>query len=529
MPAEQAFTTEELAVIARPAVVNVRSSDGSGTGWVYRIDASGNAWILTNEHVVDNDATVRIYPANGGGPYLADVIGTDELRDLAVVRFCCDSGLRAFELASRNEVRQGSEVLAFGYPYRAGVLSDLSVSDGIISSVGYYGRRDSYTVQTTAESNPGNSGGPLVNMFGKVVGTIRASVDFSPSGSPIDGIAFAVAARTIRDRLPALESGAGRAPTATPTPTPTPIPPPSCIRSSDPSVDASRSLVLVAVGNTDQRTLDAVERRCVAEALSTPINEIPAVETGYKLADGFNPGDDEVVVNSSGDLILIFAEIPGSSGGFKPLIAEGQVKFFGRVCRGGKNCDEAHFQDLSGSYINLDEDLVAGSRDISPQIRTTAQVPADVYLRIEMIGYYTPDATAPVSTPTSTPTSGSSSQPGPFSAVIYDGWVTANNDPSDLEGMTLSAKIGDWVSESVTVGQDTPDLNGFKNLTVNPPPELLGSQVIFLLSGTVESTTTDYYAIINDDGSECTTCPINFPEFRREFTIDFPNLPSVRP
>ena len=122
-----------------------------------------------------------------------------------------------------------------------------------------------------------------------------------------------------------------------------------------------------------------------------------------------------------------------------------------------------------------------------------------------------------------------SQQPPPFSAVIYDGWVTVTNDPTGLEGFTLSAKVGDWVSESVTIGDGTPDLNGFKNLTVNPPSELIGNQVTFLLNGEVESTTTDFYAVIADDGSICTSCPIDFPQFRFEFEIDFPSRPTGGP
>ncbi len=61
-----------------------------------------------------------------------------------------------------------------------------------------------------------------------------------------------------------------------------------------------------------------------------------------------------------------------------------------------------------------------------------------------------------------------------LSAVIYDGWVTVGNDPLGLTGLTLSAKVGEWVSDSVIIGEGTPDLNGFKDLTIEPPSELLG-------------------------------------------------------
>ena len=115
-----------------------------------------------------------------------------------------------------------------------------------------------------------------------------------------------------------------------------------------------------------------------------------------------------------------------------------------------------------------------------------------------------------------------------LSAVIYDGWVTVGSDPLGLTGLTLSAKVGEWVSESVTIGEGTPDLNGFKDLTIEPPRELLGGQITFLLGGTVEATNTDYYAIILDDGSVCTTCEITFPIFR-EINLDFPSRPTGAP
>ena len=68
------------------------------------------------------------------------------------------------------------------------------------------------------------------------------------------------------------------------------------------------------------------------------------------------------------------------------------------------------------------------------------------------------------------------------------------------------------------------DLNGFEDLTVSPPAELLGQEVKFLLGGTVESTTTDYYAIIAPDGSILSNEPIGIPIFRT-VQLDFPSRP----
>ena len=344
---------------------------------------------MTNEHVVEQEATVQVFPASGGGQFTGEVLGTDALRDLAVVKACCKSGLRALELATPDEVRQGAEVVAFGYPYRAGVFSDLSVSDGIISTIGYYQQRDSYTVQTTAEINPGNSGGPLVNMFGKVVGTVRSSIDFTPGGRPIDGIGFAVASRTIRDRLTALESGAGRTPTPTPTitPSPTPIPTPSVFSTPVPS---GWSLLVVAVGDSNQRVLDAGKRRAIAYSLGLMDEQVPKVEDGFRMVQNSDQQNNEVYITTSGDGTIVFTKILSSFDGYKPLEIEGPIRFFGRVCRDGSNCNQAYFQNLLG-YISLDEDVASGRADISPWMKITASIPVGHSVRIEMIAYYTSD------------------------------------------------------------------------------------------------------------------------------------------
>ena len=403
-PGERVYTTEELAAFARPSVVCVWTSGGCATGWVYKVDKSGRVWVMTNQHVVDDNVAATIYPTIGGGPFTGDVIGVDELRDFAVVRFCCDQRLMALELAGIDEVRLGADVVAFGYPYRARVVSGLSISNGIVSLVEFNHQRDSWLVQTDAAINPGNSGGPLVDKFGKVVGTVSLRVLRTPGGRPIDNIGFAVASRTIAERLSALESGSGRVPTATPTVTPTPmrIPPPA-IRPT--AVPASWDLVLVAVGDVDQRVLDANKRRVVSDWLGVPAGDLPAVEAGYRLVARGDEQSSEVNVVASGTYIMMFAEIPSYFGGYRPYLVEGPVKFYGRVCRDGEDCDRAVFRELSG-FIGLDEDVGSGSRNVAPWMALTASLPAGWSLRIEVVAYYTSRAAMPTSTatPTAVPT-----------------------------------------------------------------------------------------------------------------------------
>ena len=116
--------------------------------------------------------------------------------------------------------------------------------------------------------------------------------------------------------------------------------------------------------------------------------------------------------------------------------------------------------------------------------------------------------------------------PPQLAAVIFDGRVTVAGSPLDLQGLTLIARVGDWTSEPVTLGDGTPDLNGFEDLTVNPPSELLGQEVRFILGGSVEATTTDYYADIAPDGTILRNNPIVFPVFRTVM-LDFPSYPET--
>ena len=307
---------------------------------------------------------MSVFPAEGGGSYSGEVIGTDELRDLAVVRICCITGLRALEMAKVSEMRQGSEVVAFGYPYRARVLSGLSVSDGIISAVDYNAARASYLVQTDAAINPGNSGGPLVNKRGKVVGIVASKVERTPGGRPIDNIAFAVASRTIRARLADLEAGTGRIATATPTEThtPTPIPPP---RVKPTQVPSGWDPVLVAVGDGDQRVLDANKRRVISDWLGISATDVPQVETGYGLVEHGDVLNNEVHFGASGLWVVTFAEITSRFIGYKPYLVSTPIKFYGRVCRDAENCDQAVFREL-GDFVQIDEDVSGGMVDLAP-------------------------------------------------------------------------------------------------------------------------------------------------------------------
>ena len=181
----------------------------------------GAAIVVTNLHVVDQGdrVTVRV---NDSKTLSAVFLGYDALRDLAVLRVCCDASLQGSPLSVRR-VSPGESVYAMGYPLG---IDQASVTSGKVSRVTYDRMSERWMVQTDAPINPGNSGGPLFTLDGEVIGINTSVVRESSTGRAVEGFGFAVSARTVLQVLPSLKAGTigpPPSPTATPTPTPRPI------------------------------------------------------------------------------------------------------------------------------------------------------------------------------------------------------------------------------------------------------------------------------------------------------------------
>jgi putative serine protease PepD len=163
-----------------------------GTGFV--LDGKGD--IVTNEHVVDGATSVSVkFPR--GATYRARVVGTDASTDLAVVRVDAPRRvLHPLSLGDSSTVEVGDGVVAIGAPF--GLAG--SVTSGIVSALhreieapndfGIEG-----AIQTDAAINHGNSGGPLLNMRGQVIG-VTAQIKSESGGS--DGVGFAIPSNTVR-------------------------------------------------------------------------------------------------------------------------------------------------------------------------------------------------------------------------------------------------------------------------------------------------------------------------------------------
>src|SRR4029079_3651356 len=160
------------------------SSLGSG----FIIDASGI--VVTNNHVISDADEVHVI-LNDGTRLKAEVVGRDQKTDLALLRVKSDKPLKAVKFGDSEKLRLGEWVVAIGNPFSLGG----TVTAGIVSARNRdinSGPYDNY-IQTDASINRGNSGGPLFNLDGEVVGINTAII--SPSGGSI-GIGFAVPSKT---------------------------------------------------------------------------------------------------------------------------------------------------------------------------------------------------------------------------------------------------------------------------------------------------------------------------------------------
>ena len=178
---------------------------GSGIGSGFLIDREGH--IVTNNHVIAGATEIAV-TLSDGSEITAQKLGTSPADDLAIIKVSASEvkGIKPLELADSSKVRPGQLAVAIGSPFR----QFNSITVGIVSGTGrgpssVLLRPIPDMIQTDAPLNPGNSGGPLVNLEGEVIG-VASSVRTSGLGNQMEQfrIGFAVPSNTVKGLLPEL-------------------------------------------------------------------------------------------------------------------------------------------------------------------------------------------------------------------------------------------------------------------------------------------------------------------------------------
>jgi putative serine protease PepD len=206
--ASAALSVGQIAKADTPSVVEIDATQGGtqspfpggrqgggtaqGTGFVY--DTKGD--IVTNQHVVDGATSVSV-KFSDGSTYKGTVVGTDAATDLAVVHVNAPaSKLKPLALADSSAVAVGDGVVAIGNPFGL----DGTVTSGIVSALNREIVSPDNTpiegaIQTDAAINHGNSGGPLLNLEGQVIG-VTSQIQSDSGGN--DGVGFAIPSNTVK-------------------------------------------------------------------------------------------------------------------------------------------------------------------------------------------------------------------------------------------------------------------------------------------------------------------------------------------
>jgi putative serine protease PepD len=187
---------------AKDAVVYISAQTGQGTATGSGFVVSSDGKIITNEHVVDGATSVTVKIGTSGKEQTAQVLGADASKDLALLKV--DTGstkLHALSFGDSSNLQVGDNVYAIGNPYGL----DHTLTSGIVSALNRdiqapSGATIPGAIQTDAALNPGNSGGPLLDADGKVVG-VNSQIASSGSSSGEAGnvgIGFAIPSKLVK-------------------------------------------------------------------------------------------------------------------------------------------------------------------------------------------------------------------------------------------------------------------------------------------------------------------------------------------
>ena len=195
---------------SRTVLVKVDSEQGEGGGTGVVLDA-GKGHILTNFHVVNGGTGFQVGVEEDSRQ--AELIAAAPCDDLALLKIDDSDGLDSIELASQDDISQGDDVVALGFPANASLEDNLSSTAGTVSVVKSKFRLSApdapaleNVVQIDVALSPGNSGGPLVNKEGKLVG-VNTAIVTEIQGAPIQGQGYAIGVDRVKELVDDLQDG----------------------------------------------------------------------------------------------------------------------------------------------------------------------------------------------------------------------------------------------------------------------------------------------------------------------------------
>ena len=198
IPIAGAMSLQDIYASNIGSVTSITSVGGNGSSTGTGVIFSKDGYIVTNAHVVDGGITISVQLSDDR-VFPAKIIGSDEITDLAVLRID-SSDLQPAQFGNSDTLRVGDTVVAIGDPL--GVEFRGTYTDGIISAINRDVNMDGRImtlIQTNAALNSGNSGGPLINCYGQVIGINTMKIGTFTNRSGVEGLGFAIPSTTVKD------------------------------------------------------------------------------------------------------------------------------------------------------------------------------------------------------------------------------------------------------------------------------------------------------------------------------------------
>lgn len=198
IPTEGGLSLQEIYTRNIDSVVSITCTLSGGTSSGTGVIFSEAGYIVTNAHVVEGAVSVAVQLTDDR-VLTADIVGSDEISDLAVLFIEADN-LTPAQFGSSSNLQIGDTVVAIGDPL--GVKFRGTYTNGIVSAINRDVDVDGHTmtlIQTNAALNSGNSGGPLINCYGQVIGINTMKIGAFTDSAGVEGIGFAIPSSTVKE------------------------------------------------------------------------------------------------------------------------------------------------------------------------------------------------------------------------------------------------------------------------------------------------------------------------------------------